>query len=95
MQKLLTIRVRPYYLYQADLVKGTGHFRTSVQTGFDIIGAIRGHTSGLAVPHFVIDAPGGGGKIALIPDPIVHFDHNKIVLKNYEGNIYVYPSSPS
>lgn len=95
VQKLLTIRVKPYYLYQADLVKGTGHFRTSVQTGLDIIGAIRGHTSGLAVPHFVIDAPGGGGKIALIPDPIVHFDDNKIVLKNYKGNIYIYSSSPS
>jgi lysine 2,3-aminomutase len=91
MQKLLTIRVRPYYIYQADLVMGTEHFRTSVQIGLEIIGALRGHTSGLAVPHYVIDAPGGGGKIAIIPDPIVSFDDNEIILKNYEGNVYRYP----
>jgi lysine 2,3-aminomutase len=91
MQKLLTIRVRPYYIYQADLVKGTEHFRTSVQKGLEIIAALRGHTSGLAVPHYVIDAPGGGGKIAIIPDPIISFDENEIVLKNYEGKVYKYP----
>ena len=94
MQKLLTIRVKPYYIYQADLVMGTDHFRTSVQSGLDIIEAIRGHTSGLAVPHYVIDAPGGGGKIAVIPNPIISFDDNEIVLKNYEGNVYSYPSVP-
>lgn len=94
MQKLLTIRVRPYYIYQADLVMGTDHFRTSVRTGLDIIRALRGHTSGLAVPHYVIDAPKGGGKIAIIPNPIVSFDDNEIVLKNYEGNLYNYPSTP-
>jgi lysine 2,3-aminomutase len=70
---------------------GTEHFRTSVQIGLEIIGALRGHTSGLAVPHYVIDAPGGGGKIAIIPDPIVSFDDNEIILKNYEGNVYRYP----
>ena len=91
VQKLLTIRVRPYYIYQADLVMGTEHFRTSVQKGLEIITALRGHTSGLAVPHYVIDAPGGGGKIAIIPDPIVSFDDNEIVLKNYEGKVYRYP----
>ena len=91
MQKLLTIRVRPYYIYQADLVTGTEHFRTSFQKGLEIIDALRGHTSGLAVPHYVIDAPGGGGKIAIIPDPVVSFDENEIVLKNYEGKIYRYP----
>lgn len=95
VQKLLTIRVRPYYIYQADLVMGTEHFRTSVQKGLEIIGALRGHTSGLAVPHYVIDAPGGGGKIAIIPNPIVSFDDNEIVLKNYEGKVYRYPSCPA
>ena len=94
VQKLLAIRVRPYYIYQADLARGTDHFRTSVQTGLDIIAALRGHTSGLAVPHFVIDAPGGGGKISLIPDPIVSFDEEKIVLKNFEGYACSYPSAP-
>ncbi|MBM3239105.1 KamA family radical SAM protein [Candidatus Poribacteria bacterium] len=95
MQKLLTLRVRPYYIYQADLVMGTEHFRTSVQKGLEIIGALRGHTSGLAVPHYVIDAPGGGGKIAIIPDPVVSFDDNEIVLENYEGKMYRYPSCPA
>lgn len=94
MQKLLTIRVRPYYLFQADLVKGTNHFQTSVQTGLDIIEALRGHTSGLAVPHYVIDAPGGGGKIALTPNPVVSSDADELVLKNYEGEIFRYPSKP-
>jgi len=94
VQKLLAIRVKPYYIYQADLVMGTDHFRTSVQAGLDIIEALRGHTSGLAVPHYVIDAPGGGGKIAVIPNPIVSFDDKEIVLKNYEGHLYRYPSTP-
>jgi len=92
MHKLLTIRVKPYYIYQADLVAGTDHFRTSVQQGLNIIASLRGHTSGLAVPHYVIDAPGGGGKIAIIPDPIVSFDDKEIVLKNYEGFACSYPS---
>jgi lysine 2,3-aminomutase len=91
VQKLLSIRVKPYYLYQADLVKGTDHFRTSVQTGLDIISSLRGHTSGLAVPHFVIDAPGGGGKIALIPNPVVNENEEEIVLKNYESGRFSYP----
>ena len=67
MQELLRCRVRPYYIYQADLVAGGEHFRTSVAKGLEIIEALRGWTSGLAVPHFVIDAPGGGGKIPLLP----------------------------
>ncbi|MBN1912701.1 MAG: KamA family radical SAM protein [Pirellulales bacterium] len=94
MQKLLTIRVRPYYIYQADLVRGTDHFRTSVQEGLKIMASLRGHTSGLAVPHFVIDGPGGVGKIALIPDPVVSFDEEEIVLKNYEGFLCSYPTHP-
>ena len=94
MKKLLKIRVKPYYIYQADLVYGTDHFRTSVKKGFEIISALRGHISGLGVPHYVIDAPGGGGKIALIPNSIVSFDDEEIKLRNYEGNVYRYPSTP-
>jgi lysine 2,3-aminomutase len=92
LQSLLAIRVKPYYLYQADLVMGTDHFRTPVQRGLEIIESIRGFTSGLCVPHYVVDAPGGGGKIALIPDPVVEFSDGDIVLRNYENRIYRYPS---
>lgn len=92
MQKLLMIRVKPYYLFQADLVKGTSHFRTEVKRGLEIIHSIRGFTSGLCVPHYVIDTPLGGGKIALLPNPIVDWDNKEITLKNYEGEIYKYPT---
>jgi len=92
MQKLLTIRVKPYYLFQADLVKGTSHFRTSVKRGLEIIHSLRGFTSGLCVPHYVIDTPLGGGKIALLPDPIVDFNSKEVILRNYKGEIYKYPS---
>ncbi|MBI9033343.1 MAG: KamA family radical SAM protein [Bacteroidales bacterium] len=91
MQKLLSIRVKPYYIYMMDLVKGANHFRTSVQTGLDIIEGLRGHTSGLAVPHLVIDAPNGGGKIAVIPNPIVSIDKKNITLRNFENQHYEYP----
>lgn len=91
VQRLLAIRVRPYYLYQMDLVKGTAHFRTPVATGLDIIGALRGHTSGLAVPHYVIDAPGGGGKIALLPNAVVSADEDHLTLVNYQGDLRTYP----
>ena len=94
MQKLLSIRVKPYYIYQADLVFGTEHFRTSVEKGLEIIRALRGHTSGMAVPHYVIDAPGGGGKIALVPESVVEWNDDEIVLRNYEGNVYRYPNIP-
>ncbi|NIM48654.1 MAG: KamA family radical SAM protein [Gemmatimonadales bacterium] len=93
VQQLLTLRVKPYYMYQADLVAGSAHFRTPLQTGLDIIQALRGHTSGMAVPHFVIDAPGGGGKIAIAPNPIVALDDNEVLLRNYEGRIFSYPST--
>ncbi|MFX1294293.1 MAG: KamA family radical SAM protein [Promethearchaeota archaeon] len=89
-QKLLSMRVKPYYIFQADYVQGSNHFRTPIKTGLKIIERLRGHTSGLAVPHFVIDVPGGGGKIAIIPDPIVELTHEKILLKNYEGKIFEY-----
>lgn len=91
VHKLLAIRVKPYYLYQADLVKGTDHFRTPVRRGLEIIESLRGHTSGMAVPHFVIDAPGGGGKIALLPNPVVRESDDELVLKNYERECYSYP----
>jgi lysine 2,3-aminomutase len=95
VQGLLKIRVRPYYIYQADLTNGTGYFRTSVQKGLEIIQSLQGHTSGLAVPHYVIDAPGGGGKIPVFPQTIVSMDDEKIVLCNYEGKLFEYPISPS
>jgi lysine 2,3-aminomutase len=92
MHQLLLARVKPYYLYQADLTKGTNHFRTTVETGLKIIQALQGHTSGMAVPHFVIDAPGGGGKIPLLPsDYLLNLDEEGAVLKNYENKTYHYP----
>ncbi len=93
MQKLLTIRVRPYYIYQADMVQGTNHFRTSVEEGLEVVRALRGHTSGMAVPAFVIDAPGGGGKIPLLPDYLQSLG-SEVVLKNYLGDTYRYQNAP-
>jgi len=90
MRKLLMIRVRPYYIYQCDLARGIGHFRTSVGKGIQIIENLRGHTSGLAVPHFVIDAPGGGGKIPVTPQYLISQSDRQVVLRNYEGKIFVY-----
>lgn len=89
MQKLLAIRVRPYYLYQADMVQGTDHFRTSVEEGIEIVRALRGHTSGLGVPAYVIDAPGGGGKIPILPDYLQSLG-DEVVLKNYLGETFRY-----
>lgn len=89
--KLLMIRVRPYYLYQCDLIPGSSHFRTSVKKGIEIIRGLRGFTSGYAVPQFVVDAPGGGGKIPLLPDYVVEHTNEKIVLRNYMGTICEYP----
>lgn len=91
VQKLLSIRVRPYYIYQADLTRGTNYFRTRVEKGLEIIDALRGWTSGLAVPHFVIDAPGGGGKIPLLPEYVVCIDDDEVVMRNYKGEYYRYP----
>ncbi len=91
VQGLVSMRVKPYYLYQADPVKGTNHFRTDVRKGLEIYKALRGYTSGLCVPTFVIDAPGGGGKIPLLPEYLISIDDKKIVLKNYEDKIFEYP----
>lgn len=93
MQKLLRNRVRPYYLYQCDPILGSAHFRTSVEKGLQIIEGIRGHTSGYAVPHFVIDAPGGGGKIPLLPDYCMEKSGKRVVLRNYEGRTFFYPNT--
>ena len=90
VQKLLKIRVRPYYMYMADETKGANHFRTSVETGLKIIEALRGHTSGLAVPQFVIDAPGGGGKIPLLPNYVLHKDEEQVILRNFNNKVYSY-----
>lgn len=91
VQKLLMCRVRPYYLYQCDLIRGSAHLRTSVSKGLEIIEGLRGHTTGYAIPQFVIDGPGGGGKIPLNPNYVVHRDSEKTVLRNYEGEIFEYP----
>jgi len=90
VHELVKIRVRPYYLYQCDLVQGSGHFRTSVSKGIEIIEGLRGHTSGYAVPTYVVDAPGGGGKIPLQPNYLLAQGSDKIVLRNFEGFITTY-----
>lgn len=90
MHKLLTIRVRPYYIYQCDLSLGISHFRTSVAKGIEIIENLRGHTTGLAVPTFVVDAPGGGGKIPVMPQYVLSQGERRMVLRNYEGVITTY-----
>ncbi len=89
--RLLMMRVRPYYIYQCDPISGSAHFRTSVSKGLEIIEGLRGHTTGYAVPTYVIDAPGGGGKIPLQPNYIVGRDGDDLLLRNYEGQVYRYP----
>ena len=91
MQKLLRARVKPYYIYQADVVAGGEHFRTQLEKGLQIVRALRGWTSGLAVPHFVIDAPGGGGKIPILPEYVEWVSAEEIVLRNYAGEVFRYP----
>ncbi|MDO4710691.1 MAG: lysine 2,3-aminomutase [Peptostreptococcaceae bacterium] len=87
---LVKIRVRPYYIYQCDLSLGLSHFRTSVSKGIEIIEALRGHTSGYCVPTFVVDAPGGGGKTPVMPNYVISQNHNKVILRNFEGVITTY-----
>jgi lysine 2,3-aminomutase len=91
MQGLLKRRVRPYYLYQCDPISGSAHFRTPVEKGIEIIEGLRGHTTGYAVPQFVVDAPGGGGKIPLLPDYVIGRDGADLLLRNFEGGVYRYP----
>lgn len=90
-QGLLRIRVKPYYLYQCDPIVGSSHFRTPVSKGLEIISGLRGHTTGYAVPTYVIDAPGGGGKVPLLPDYVVGREGDDLILKNYQGKIFRYP----
>jgi lysine 2,3-aminomutase len=89
--QLLKARVRPYYLYQCDPIPGSSHFRTPVETGLDLIRNLRGFTSGYAIPHYVIDAPGGGGKIPILPEYVTGRNDKGLLLRNYEGKEYVYP----
>jgi lysine 2,3-aminomutase len=90
VHELLKARVRPYYLYQCDPVLGTSHLRTSVAKGLDIIEGLRGHTTGYAVPTFVIDAPGGGGKVPISPDYVVSRTEDSITIRNYRGERFTY-----
>jgi lysine 2,3-aminomutase len=90
VRALVRLRVRPYYLYQCDLVHGAGHFRTSVAKGIEIIESLRGHTSGFAVPTFVIDAPGGGGKVPIMPQYLISQSDERVIVRNFEGLISAY-----
>jgi len=91
VQALLKARVRPYYLYQCDPIVGSAHFRTPIHKGLEIIRGLRGHTTGYAIPTYVIDAPGGGGKIPVMPDNIVGHEDGYLQIRNYEGKIFSYP----
>jgi lysine 2,3-aminomutase len=93
MQKMLRMRVKPYYIYQCDPIIGTSHFRTPVSKGLEIMNALRGHTTGYAVPTYVIDAPGGGGKIPISSDNILRREDNKLILRNFEGLEFTYPDN--
>ncbi len=90
VHKLVKNRVRPYYLYQCDLVHGAGHFRTPVAKGIEIMEALRGHTSGYAIPTYVIDAPAGGGKVPILPNYLISMSESKVIIRNYEGFISTY-----
>ena len=90
VHKLVRIRVRPYYIYQADLVEGGGHFRTAVAKGIEILEGLRGHTSGYAIPKYIVDAPGGGGKIPLMPNYLLSYSDHKVIVRNYEGYVTTY-----
>ena len=92
LQKLLSIRVKPYYLYQADLTRGTEHFRTPVECGLDVIRGLQGRVSGMAIPRFVIDLPGGGGKVPMLPpDYVLDINEREIIVRNFNNEVYSYP----
>ena len=93
--ELLKVRVKPYYLHQCDMIKGIEHFKTPVSTGVEIIEALHGHTTGYAVPTYMIDAPGGGGKIPVHPDYVIGREGDDLLLKNYRGDLYRYPDPES
>ncbi|MGJ8696111.1 MAG: KamA family radical SAM protein [Verrucomicrobiaceae bacterium] len=91
VHKLLMCRVRPYYLYQADLIEGTKHLRTGINKGLEIIEGLRGHTTGYGIPQYVVDGPGGGGKIPLNPEYVLERNAERVILRNYEGKKFIYP----
>jgi lysine 2,3-aminomutase len=93
VQKLLMCRVRPYYLYQCDLISGSAHLRTSVRRGLEIMEQLRGHTTGYAVPQYVIDAPGGGGKVPINPGYVLSHNADRVVIRNFEGKVFEYPEA--
>jgi lysine 2,3-aminomutase len=93
VQKLLMCRVKPYYIYQCDLIAGSSHLRTSVREGLEIMEQLRGHTTGYAVPQYVIDAPGGGGKVPVNPDYVLSRNADRVIIRNYEGAIFEYPEA--
>jgi lysine 2,3-aminomutase len=93
MQKLLMCRVKPYYLYQCDLIAGSAHLRASVRKGLEIMEGLRGHTTGYAVPQYVIDAPGGGGKVPVNPEYVLSRNADRVVIRNFEGRIFEYPEA--
>ena len=93
LHKLLMCRVRPYYIYQCDLISGSAHLRASVRKGIEIMEGLRGHTTGYAVPQFVIDAPGGGGKVPINPEYVLRADADRVVLRNFEGRVFEYPEA--
>jgi lysine 2,3-aminomutase len=94
VQKLLLCRVKPYYLYQCDLIAGSAHLRTSVRRGLDVMRWLRGHTTGYAAPQYVIDAPNGGGKVAINAETVLSHNADRIVFRNFEGKVLEYPESP-
>ena len=93
LQKLLMCRVRPYYIYQCDLIAGSAHLRASVRKGIEIMEKLRGHTTGYAVPTYVIDAPGGGGKVPVSPEYVLSRNADRVVIRNFEGKIFEYPEA--
>ena len=93
-QKLLMMRVRPYYIFQCDMAQGISHFRTPIEVGLNIIEKLRGWTSGMAVPHLVIDAPGGGGKVPIQPEYIIAREGNKYIIRNYKNKKFIYYDQP-
>ena len=93
LQKLLRCRVKPYYLYQCDLISGSAHLRASVRKGLEIMEQLRGHTTGYAVPTYVIDAPNGGGKVPISPEYVLSRNADRVVIRNYEGKIFEYPEA--
>jgi lysine 2,3-aminomutase len=94
VQKLLMCRVKPYYLYQCDLISGSAHLRASVSKGLEIMEQLRGHTTGYAVPQYVIDAPGGGGKVPINPEYVLCRNAGRVLIRNYEGKLFEYPEAP-